>query len=56
MNLKATVVLVALGATIAVGGKTIAVKTLQGTKAAVHSKVAHKVAAPFVWAGKRVVH
>jgi hypothetical protein len=50
------VVLVALGAAIALGGRTIATKT--GLKSAythvVHSKPAHAVAKPFVWTAKRI--
>lgn len=58
MNTKTVVVLVALGALIAVGGKTAAVKTGGAIKSAythtVHSKPAHVAAKPFVWTAKRL--
>jgi len=56
VNAKEVVLLVGLGAAIAFGGKTIAVKTGQGVIAVAHvvKKPAKKVAAPFVWAAKRI--
>jgi hypothetical protein len=50
MNTKTVVLLVSLGAVIAVGGKTAVVKTGHGIKAAVHH-----VVKPLVWTAKRVV-
>lgn len=58
MNTQTVVLLVALGAVIAVGGKTAVVKTASATKSAVahvvHSKPAHVAAKPFVWTAHRI--
>jgi hypothetical protein len=58
MNTKTVVLLVALGATIAVGGRTIAVKTGHAAKSVythVLKKPIHIAVAPVKWAGKRIV-
>ncbi len=58
MNTKTVILLVSLGAVLALGGKTIAVKTGQGVVAIAHviKKPAKAVAKPFIWTAKRIAH
>lgn len=56
MNTKTVVLLVSLGAVIAVGGKTLAVKTGQGVAATARmfKKPAKVAAKPIIWTARRV--
>jgi hypothetical protein len=61
MKTRDIVILVTLGATLSMGGRTLATKIGSGTVTAAHAsvkagkKTAHVAVKPFIWAARRVV-